>query len=133
MTLSTVPVAGAAWVCVGPAASASAVTAPASAAIVLRQIRQNLRQPIAVGEQTLVATASIGVATAFVGDVDWQVREARFTRGTIDVLWICGLPYVWNWQDTPAAVELLAAPATAPHPGIPSIIVTVSNNIEGIQ
>ena len=35
---------------------------PASAAIVLRQIRQNLRQPIAVGEQTLVATASIGVA-----------------------------------------------------------------------
>lgn len=31
------------------------------------------------------------------------------------------------------SVELLAVPATAPHPGIPSIIVTVANNIEGIQ
>jgi hypothetical protein len=31
------------------------------------------------------------------------------------------------------SVELLAVPATAPHPGIPSIIVTVSNNIQGVQ
>jgi len=31
------------------------------------------------------------------------------------------------------SVELLAVPATAPHPGIPSIIVTVSNNIQGFQ
>jgi hypothetical protein len=30
-------------------------------------------------------------------------------------------------------VQLLAAPAAAPHPGIPSIIVTVSNNIQGFQ
>jgi L-fucose mutarotase/ribose pyranase (RbsD/FucU family) len=30
-------------------------------------------------------------------------------------------------------VILLAAPAAAPHPGIPSIILTVSNNIEGFQ
>jgi hypothetical protein len=30
-------------------------------------------------------------------------------------------------------VELLAEPASAPHPGIPSIILTVSNNIGGIQ
>jgi len=30
-------------------------------------------------------------------------------------------------------VVLLAAPAAAPHPGIPSIILTVANNIEGIQ
>ena len=30
-------------------------------------------------------------------------------------------------------VILLAAPAAAPHPGIPSIILTVANNIEGIQ
>jgi hypothetical protein len=30
-------------------------------------------------------------------------------------------------------VELLAVPAAAPHPGIPSIIVTVSNNIQGFQ
>lgn len=31
------------------------------------------------------------------------------------------------------SVELLAEVATAPHPGIPSIILTVSNNIGGIQ
>ena len=31
------------------------------------------------------------------------------------------------------SVELLAVPAAAPHPGIPSIILTVSNNIGGIQ
>jgi hypothetical protein len=30
-------------------------------------------------------------------------------------------------------VQLLAEPAAAPHPGIPSIILTVSNNIGGIQ
>lgn len=30
-------------------------------------------------------------------------------------------------------VQLLAAPAAAPHPGIPSIILTVSNNIQGFQ
>jgi hypothetical protein len=31
------------------------------------------------------------------------------------------------------SVQLLAEPASAPHPGIPSIILTVSNNIGGIQ
>jgi hypothetical protein len=31
------------------------------------------------------------------------------------------------------SVQLLAVPAAAPHPGIPSIILTVSNNIGGIQ
>jgi hypothetical protein len=31
------------------------------------------------------------------------------------------------------SVELLAVPATAPVPGIPSIILTVNNNIGGFQ
>jgi hypothetical protein len=30
-------------------------------------------------------------------------------------------------------VQLLASGAVAPHPGIPSIILTVSNNIGGIE
>lgn len=30
-------------------------------------------------------------------------------------------------------IQILAAPAVAPHPGIPSIILTVANNINGIQ
>jgi diguanylate cyclase (GGDEF)-like protein len=35
---------------------------PANAAVVLRQIRQNLRSPVTVGDHAVVATASIGVA-----------------------------------------------------------------------
>lgn len=57
-----------------------------------------------------LAGERLAIATAFVGDVDWQVREQRFLRGAIDVLWICGLPYVWNWRDGTDAVHLLAAP-----------------------
>jgi len=34
---------------------------------------------------------------------------------------------------TDLSAQLLAVPAAAPHPGIPSIIVTVSNNIQGFQ
>jgi hypothetical protein len=34
---------------------------------------------------------------------------------------------------TDLSVELAATAAAAPHPGIPSIILTVSNNIGGIQ
>jgi len=34
---------------------------------------------------------------------------------------------------TDLGVRLLASGAVAPHPGIPSIILTVSNNIEGVQ
>ena len=34
---------------------------------------------------------------------------------------------------TDLSVELLAVGAVAPHPGIPSIILTVANNIGGIQ
>jgi hypothetical protein len=34
---------------------------------------------------------------------------------------------------TDLSVELKTFPAAAPHPGIPSIILTVNNNIEGVQ
>jgi hypothetical protein len=34
---------------------------------------------------------------------------------------------------TDLSVEVAAFPAAAPHPGIPSIILTVNNNIEGVQ
>lgn len=57
-----------------------------------------------------LAAASLGTPTLFVGDIPWQEREQQFGRGKIDILWICGLPYIWNWQDEPEAVTLLAAP-----------------------
>ena len=34
---------------------------------------------------------------------------------------------------TDLSVEVTAFPAAAPHPGIPSIILTVNNNIGGVQ
>ena len=34
---------------------------------------------------------------------------------------------------TDLSVEVAAFPAAAPHPGIPSIILTVNNNIGGVQ
>jgi hypothetical protein len=34
---------------------------------------------------------------------------------------------------TDLGVRLLASGAVAPHPGIPSIILTVANNIQGVQ
>jgi hypothetical protein len=34
---------------------------------------------------------------------------------------------------TDLGVRLLASGAVAPHPGIPSVILTVSNNIQGVQ
>jgi phosphonate transport system substrate-binding protein len=57
-----------------------------------------------------VATERLGVETVFVGEIEWQARERRFVEGSIDVLWICGLPYVWNWPGECRAVEILAAP-----------------------
>jgi len=57
-----------------------------------------------------LAGERLGVTSLFVGDIDWQARERGFMAGAIDVLWICGLPYVWNWQDETDAAHLLAAP-----------------------
>lgn len=57
-----------------------------------------------------LAVRRLGFATRFVGDVDWRMRERRFMAGRIDVLWLCGLPYVWNWRERPDDVRLLAAP-----------------------
>lgn len=49
----------------------------------------------------------------FVGSADWRERERRFDSGDIDVVWICGLPYVWKADDPSSQIELLAAPVMA--------------------
>jgi len=61
-------------------------------------------------EIVALAAARVGVGAEFVGDIPWQERERRFAAGEIDVVWICGLPYVWNCGCAPRAVRLLAAP-----------------------
>lgn len=49
----------------------------------------------------------------FVQGVGWRQREAMFDRGEIDMLWICGLPYVWKADDPARSVRLVAAPVMA--------------------
>ncbi|MFL7839528.1 MAG: PhnD/SsuA/transferrin family substrate-binding protein [Candidatus Promineifilaceae bacterium] len=55
----------------------------------------------------------LGLSTRYVDDVPWQERERRFDRGEIQVLWICGLPYIQKAADPNAHVALLAAPVMA--------------------
>ena len=57
-----------------------------------------------------LAAVELGVRTAFVGDISWKERERRFFDGMIDVVWICGLPYVLDWDENTDGVSLLADP-----------------------
>lgn len=47
----------------------------------------------------------IRVPTCCVTDVSWQERERLFDRGEIQVLWLCGLPYVHKrtWMGAPSS------------------------------
>ena len=38
--------------------------------------------------------SQLGVPTECVTDVAWQERERLFDQGEIQLLWLCGLPYV---------------------------------------
>lgn len=49
----------------------------------------------------------------FVEDVPWPERERRFDNGAIDLLWVCGLPYIQKAADRTRTVTLLAAPVMA--------------------
>jgi phosphonate transport system substrate-binding protein len=52
----------------------------------------------------------LGMIVEFVDNVPWQERERLFDRGDIQVLWICGLPYVRKSDLGEPPLELLAAP-----------------------
>ncbi len=52
----------------------------------------------------------IRVSTRYVSDVSWQERERLFDRGEIQILWLCGLPYVHKADWLKSGVELLAVP-----------------------
>ncbi|MFP3852662.1 MAG: phosphate/phosphite/phosphonate ABC transporter substrate-binding protein [Anaerolineales bacterium] len=49
----------------------------------------------------------------FVRDISWQERELAFDRGEIQLLWLCGLPYVRKADDLTKAVWPVAAPVMA--------------------
>lgn len=45
--------------------------------------------------------------------VDWRERERQFDRGELDLLWVCGLPYVRKFDRDREAARLIAAPVMA--------------------
>lgn len=52
----------------------------------------------------------LALSVAFVDDIPWPERYRQLDQGEIDVAWICGAPYVRRADQTPGAIELLAAP-----------------------
>jgi len=54
----------------------------------------------------------LDVSTEYVTGIPWQERERLFDDGDIDILWLCGLPYVQKKADASAKkdIELLVLP-----------------------
>jgi phosphonate transport system substrate-binding protein len=52
----------------------------------------------------------LAISTHCVAGIPWQDRERLFDQGAIQVLWLCGLPYVRKVRLNDFAIELLAVP-----------------------
>jgi phosphonate transport system substrate-binding protein len=52
----------------------------------------------------------LGIETAYINDISWQERERLFDEGKIQILWLCGLPYVQKADLHESDMELLAVP-----------------------
>lgn len=50
------------------------------------------------------------VPTDYISGIPWQERERLFDEGDIQILWLCGLPYVQKADGSGNALELLAVP-----------------------
>jgi len=55
----------------------------------------------------------LGIATNYVSGIPWQEREQLFDVGAIQILWLCGLPYVHKADLPECSMELLAVPVPA--------------------
>ena len=55
----------------------------------------------------------IGISTEYVTGIPWQERERLFDVGEIQILWLCGLPYVDKADLVGSDMELLAVPVPA--------------------
>jgi len=51
-----------------------------------------------------------GIPTEYVRGIPWQERERQFDLGEIQILWLCGLPYVDKADLADGGMELLAVP-----------------------
>lgn len=52
----------------------------------------------------------LGIGAEYVNGVPWQERERLFDGGEIQILWLCGLPYVYKADMAGSDTELLAVP-----------------------
>src|SRR6266481_9618644 len=59
---------------------------------------------------TAYIQARLGIETGYVNDIPWQERERLFDEGEIQILWLCGLPYVYKADQPESDMELLAVP-----------------------
>lgn len=57
--------------------------------------------------------AKLDLNVEYISAIPWQERESRFDRGEIEILWLCGLPYVDKIDSRRANMELLAVPVPA--------------------
>ena len=77
---------------------------------------------------TAYIQSRLGIKTAYVNDIPWQERERLFDEGQIQILWLCGLPYVHKADLRESDMELLAVPVrrTPAIWGGPSTFLTLS-------
>lgn len=52
----------------------------------------------------------VGIPFEYVTGIPWQERERLFDLGEIQILWLCGLPYVSKADLADSGMELLAVP-----------------------
>ncbi len=55
-------------------------------------------------------TRQLGIPIQFVNNIAWQDRERLLDSGTIQIAWICGLPYTVKADQAVPVIELLVAP-----------------------
>jgi phosphonate transport system substrate-binding protein len=55
----------------------------------------------------------LGIPAEYVTGIPWQERERLFDLGEIQILWLCGLPYVDKADRADRGMELLAVPVPA--------------------
>lgn len=52
----------------------------------------------------------LGIVSEYVTGIPWQERERLFDKGEIQILWLCGLPYVHKAELRESDMELLVVP-----------------------
>jgi phosphonate transport system substrate-binding protein len=62
------------------------------------------------GAVTAYLGDALGISIEYVSGIPWQERERLFDAGEIQILWLCGLPYVQKADRSDSMLELLAAP-----------------------